>query len=118
MANQQCFFQQTNHGTYSNPGTQVGVQKQNFGAGSLSKAKIILFLKMHPSCEYMTLKYPVREPQGQSSELITLLVVSHVMRVYQIIMTKPGSQGIRKVECLTQGCVDLFLKKVKTFKSG
>ena len=56
----------------------MGVQKENFGTGSLSKAKIILFLKMHSSCEYMTLKYPARKPQGQSPELITQLVVSHV----------------------------------------
>ena len=56
----------------------MGVQKENFGTGSLSKAKIIIFLKMHSSREYMTLKYPARKPQGQSPELITQLVVSHV----------------------------------------
>ena len=55
-----------------------GGPERKFGTGSLSKAKIILFLKMHSSCEYMTLKYPARKPQGQSPELITQLVVSHV----------------------------------------
>ena len=34
LANRQWPFQQANHGAYSNPGTQVGTQKTNFGAVS------------------------------------------------------------------------------------
>ena len=32
LANQQWYFQQSNHGMYSNPGTQVGAENRDFGA--------------------------------------------------------------------------------------